>query len=56
MYISQGYQVQHFGNMDQMTVQMKRGGDFVAIIRIDGDDAALTARYTGGDWAPAMGR
>jgi ribosomal protein L40E len=39
MFISQGYQVQHFGNMDQMTVQMKRGGDFVAII---GMQTALT--------------
>ena len=39
MYIGQGYQVQHFGNMDQMTVQMKRGGDFVAII---GMQTALT--------------
>lgn len=39
MYISQGYQVQHFGNMDQMTVQMKRGGDFVALI---GMQTALT--------------
>ncbi len=39
MFISQGYQVQHFGNIDQMTVQMKKGGDLVAII---GMQTALT--------------
>ncbi len=32
MFISQGYQAQHFGNIDHMTVQLRRGGDFVAII------------------------
>jgi len=40
MFLSQGYQVQHFGNVDQMTVQMKKGGDLVAII---GMQTALTA-------------
>ncbi len=39
IFISQGYQVQHFGNIDQMTVQMKKGGDLVAII---GMQTALT--------------
>jgi ribosomal protein L40E len=39
MFTSQGYQVQHFGNIDQMTVQMKKGGDLVAII---GMQTALT--------------
>ena len=34
-----GYQVQHFGNPDQMTVQMKKGGDFAAIL---GMQRALT--------------
>jgi ribosomal protein L40E len=38
-FLNQGYQVQHFGNQDQMTVQMKKGGDFVAII---GMQTALT--------------
>ena len=39
MFIMQGYQVQHFGNPDQMTVQMKKGGDFAAIL---GMQRALT--------------
>jgi hypothetical protein len=39
MFISEGYQVQHFGNSDQMNVQMRKGGDFVAII---GMQTALT--------------
>jgi len=39
MFVMQGYQVQHFGNPDQMTVQMKKGGDFAAIL---GMQRALT--------------
>ncbi len=39
MFVVQGYQVQHFGNNEQMTVQMRKGGDFVAII---GMQTALT--------------
>ena len=39
MFISQGYQVQHFGNSDQIAVQMRKGGDIVAII---GMQTALT--------------
>jgi len=39
MFIMQGYQAQHFGNNDQMTVQIKKGGDFAAII---GMQRALT--------------
>jgi ribosomal protein L40E len=39
MFLMQGYQVQHFGNNDQMTVQIKKGGDFAAII---GMQRALT--------------
>ncbi len=39
MFLSHGYQVQHFGNKDEMTVQMKKGGDFAAII---GMQTALT--------------
>jgi ribosomal protein L40E len=38
-FVMQGYQVQHFGNNEQMTVQMRKGGDFVAII---GMQTALT--------------
>ncbi len=35
----QGYQVQHFGNPDQTTIQMKKGGDFSALL---GMQRALT--------------
>lgn len=39
MFLSYGYQVQHFGNKEQMTEQMKKGGDFAAIV---GMQSALT--------------
>jgi hypothetical protein len=39
MFASQGYQVQHFGNSDQISVQMRKGGDFAAIV---GMQTALT--------------
>jgi hypothetical protein len=39
MFLMQGFQVQHFGNNDQMTVQMKKGDTFTAII---GMQQALT--------------
>jgi hypothetical protein len=39
MFVSHGYQVQHFGDSDQIAVQMRKGGDFVAII---GMQTALT--------------
>jgi ribosomal protein L40E len=39
MFLMQGYQAQHFGNNDQLTVQIKKGGDFAAII---GMQRALT--------------
>jgi hypothetical protein len=38
-FASQGFQTQHFGNADYMTVQMKRGGDLAALV---GLQAALT--------------
>jgi ribosomal protein L40E len=31
-FISQGYQTQHFGNSDQITIQMRKGGDIVFIL------------------------
>jgi ribosomal protein L40E len=39
MFIGQGYQVQQFGNSEQMNVQMRKGGDLSAII---GTQTALT--------------
>src|SRR6266699_228349 len=38
-FLSQGYQVQHFGDSDHMTVQMRKGGDLATII---GMQTALT--------------
>ncbi|HEV2473668.1 MAG TPA: zinc ribbon domain-containing protein [Chthonomonadales bacterium] len=38
-YAGQGFQTQHFGNADAMTVQMKKGGDVAALV---GLQAALT--------------
>jgi hypothetical protein len=38
-YRGQGYMVQHIGNEDQMMVQLKKGGEFEAIV---GMQAALT--------------
>ena len=39
MFAAQGYQAQHFGNRDHMTVQVKKGNEIVAIF---GLQAALT--------------
>ena len=39
MFLMQSYQVQHFGSSDHMTVQIKKGGDFAAIL---GMQRALT--------------
>ncbi|GCE22745.1 zinc ribbon domain-containing protein [Dictyobacter kobayashii] len=39
IFVSQGYQVQHFGNPGHMVVQLRKGGDFEAIL---GMQAALT--------------
>lgn len=30
-FVSQGFQAQHFGNADHMTVQIKKGGDFAGL-------------------------
>jgi hypothetical protein len=39
MFITQGYQVQHFGDQRHMVIQLKQGGDFAALV---GMQAALT--------------
>jgi FHA domain/Double zinc ribbon len=39
MFLTQGYQVQHFGDKEHIVVQFKKGGDFAAIV---GMQAALT--------------
>jgi hypothetical protein len=38
-FASQGFQTQHFGNADNMTVQMKKGGELAALV---GLQSALT--------------
>src|SRR5438874_12014552 len=38
-FLNQGYKVQHFGNSDHMTVQMRKGGDLATMI---GMQTALT--------------
>jgi ribosomal protein L40E len=38
-FANQGFQTQHFGNADHMTVQIKKGGDFAALF---GLQSALT--------------
>jgi len=48
MFLSQGYQVQHFGNSDHMTVQMKKGGDFIAIFGLQTALTVTMQRAPGG--------
>ncbi len=59
-FLSQGYQVQHFGNSDHMTVQMRKGGDFATIVGMQTaltvHNATFTTRNTHHGWPPAMGR
>ncbi|MBO0792667.1 MAG: zinc ribbon domain-containing protein, partial [Ktedonobacteraceae bacterium] len=47
-YISQGYQAQDIGNKDQMMVQIKKGGDFEAIIGMQAALSVNLQRTTGG--------
>jgi len=48
VYIAQGYQAQHFGNRDQMLIQLKKGGDFEAIIGMQAAISLTIQRTTGG--------
>ena len=54
-YIAQGYQAQQLGNHDQMLVQIKKGGDFEAIL---GMQAALSLNLqrTGGGVVAMIGQ
>jgi hypothetical protein len=54
-YIAQGYQAQQLGNRDQMLVQIKKGGDFEAIL---GMQAALSLNLqrTGGGVVAMVGQ
>lgn len=47
-YRGQGYMVQHIGNNDQMMVQLKKGGDFEAIIGMQSALTVTIQRNSGG--------
>lgn len=47
-YLGQGYQAQQMGNKDQMLVQLKKGGDFEAILGMQAAVSLTIQRTTGG--------
>ncbi|HTK08542.1 MAG TPA: FHA domain-containing protein [Ktedonobacteraceae bacterium] len=48
IYLSQGYQAQQIGNKDQMLLQLKKGGDFEAIIGMQAAVSLTLQRTAGG--------
>src|SRR5579885_3580631 len=48
IYLAQGYQAQQIGNKDQMMVQLKKGGDFEAIIGMQAALSVTIQRTAGG--------
>ncbi|HEY6541452.1 MAG TPA: hypothetical protein VIZ18_10960, partial [Ktedonobacteraceae bacterium] len=48
MYRLQGYDAQHAGTRDQMMVQLKKGGDLVALIGLQTALTVIIQRMTGG--------
>src|SRR5579859_6904932 len=48
MYRLQGYEAQHAGTRDQMIVQLKKGGDLVALIGLQTALTVIIQRMTGG--------
>jgi hypothetical protein len=48
MFRLQGYDVQHAGTRDQMMVQLKKGGDLVALIGLQTALTVIIQRMTGG--------
>jgi pSer/pThr/pTyr-binding forkhead associated (FHA) protein len=48
VYLSQGYQAQQIGNKDQMMLQLKKGGDFEAVIGMQAAVSLTLQRTTGG--------
>lgn len=51
MFRMQGYEVQHFGNNDQMMVQFKKGGDLIALIGLQTALSVTFQRTSGGSAA-----
>jgi hypothetical protein len=54
-YLAQGYQAQNIGNKDQMLVQLKKGGDFEAIIGMQAA-LSLTIQKTSGGVLAMIGQ
>ena len=48
MFSAQGYQAQHFGNRDYMTVQLKKGNEIVAIFGLQAALTVIMQRTPGG--------
>ena len=48
VYQAQGYQAQQFGNTDQMLVQLKKGGDFEALLGMQAAISLTIQRTAGG--------
>ncbi|GCE09646.1 zinc ribbon domain-containing protein [Dictyobacter aurantiacus] len=48
IFMSQGYQVQHFSNQGQMVVQLRKGGDFEAILGMQAALTVILRRVPGG--------
>ena len=55
VYLSQGYQAQDIGNKDQMLVQLKKGGDFEALIGMQAA-LSLTIQKTSGGVLAMIGQ
>ncbi|HTI13008.1 MAG TPA: FHA domain-containing protein [Dictyobacter sp.] len=55
VYLAQGYQAQYFGQQDQVLVQLKKGGDFEAIIGMQAA-VSLTIQRTGGGILAMIGQ
>src|SRR5947207_1962848 len=51
IYLAQGYQAQQIGNKDQMLVQLKKGGDFEALIGMQAALSLTIQRTSGGTLA-----
>lgn len=55
IYVSQGYQAQQIGSKDQVLVQLKKGGDFEAILGMQAA-LSLTLQHTAGGTLAMIGQ
>src|SRR2546430_16361397 len=51
IYRAQGYQAQHFGDNNQVMVQLKKGSDFEALIGLQAALSVIIQRSGGGELA-----